>query len=520
MHNRGFFLISSIALFLLLGGCASTPPIPPVEIRYSSAELAPDLVITAVRATASRTAVSFTIVYSSSLDRRCSFFNPPRGDLFLEVRDLPARGRTVSVTLAKSLLRQVSFITIKFWPLGGGDSGALFLNFADISPLLGESMVSAQDSGQPNEAPYYTRLSSPGKLEIVRTPAPAQMRGTLSALPVYRPDSKEPWQVDVRSSDLSGLDLSGRLTDLLHADFDSRTRWPEKLPAGFVPSNIMALGRNPGLGMRALHAKGLTGKGVGIAIIDQALLVDHLEYKDRLRMYEEIHWMPSGAQMHAPAVASIAVGKTIGVAPEADLYFIAEWHGKRNASGSLDFVLAPLAQSIDRIVAVNRTLPLANRIRVISISLGINPIMGDYELVEKSIDAAAREGIYVVYVGSDPYAGMGRDSMADPDSFESWKAGQFWAGSTMASDRIMIPMDARCTASPAGTSDYVFYSEGGMSWTVPWVAGLYAIACQVKPSVTRTEFWSAAAATAVTNTAGFGKIINPEGLMTALAGRN
>ena len=28
------------------------------------------------------------------------------------------------------------------------------------------------------------------------------------------------------------------------------------------------------------------------------------------------------AQMHGPAVSSIAVGKTVGVAPEADLYYI------------------------------------------------------------------------------------------------------------------------------------------------------------------------------------------------------
>jgi len=146
--------------------------------------------------------------------------------------------------------------------------------------------------------------------------------------------------------------------------------------------------------------------------------------------------------------------------------------------------------------------------------------MGDYGLVATSIDSAAKAGIYVAYVGSDPYSGMGRDIFADPDSFESWKAGQFWAGSGMTSDQIMIPMDARCTASPTGTSDYVYYSEGGMSWTVPWVAGLYAIACQVKPSVTREEFWATAKATAVTNKAGFGKIVNPEGLIAALQQKN
>jgi subtilisin family serine protease len=92
----------------------------------------------------------------------------------------------------------------------------------------------------------------------------------------------------------------------------------------------MELGKNPGFDLDKLHSSGITGKGVSIAIIDQALLVDHEEYKDNLKMYEEIHW-PSDkndqAQMHGSAVTSIAVGKTVGVAPGADLYYIAEQHG-------------------------------------------------------------------------------------------------------------------------------------------------------------------------------------------------
>ena len=40
----------------------------------------------------------------------------------------------------------------------------------------------------------------------------------------------------------------------------------------------MSLGRNPGLKVRELHQVGITGKGIGIGIIDTALLVDHVEY--------------------------------------------------------------------------------------------------------------------------------------------------------------------------------------------------------------------------------------------------
>jgi hypothetical protein len=529
MSTRGCLLIVAIVLCPVLMGCASVPRTPPIDIRFTVVKPSLDLSVSSVKARATTDSIVFTFGYEISQDRTLHLFDPPNGSIFMKTANAPASGRFVSVTISKVDLERVSEVTANFIADGTDVNGFVFLTFSDIAPLLGKSIASGQASGrasgQPDSAQYRTLLSAPGKLEIVRAPAPADFTGMqgkekAGSPPVYNPGSNSVWQVDIRSCDLSALDLAGRLNDLVHASFDSRTIWPARLPAGFDPAATMALGKNPGLGIRALHARGVTGRGVGIAIIDQALLTDHAEYGNRLKLYEEIHQMPSDAQMHAPAVASIAVGNSVGVAPEADLYFIAEWHAKANASGGFDFALEPLASAIDRIVAVNKTLPSASKIRVISISLGINDQMGDYELARRSIEAAMEQGIYVAYVGSDPYMGMGRDPMADPDSFDSWKAGQFWAGGGTGSDQIMIPMDARCTASPTGTSDYVFYSEGGMSWTVPWVAGLYALACQVKPSVTRREFWATAAATAVTNNAGFGKIMNPGALIAALQERN
>ncbi len=40
------------------------------------------------------------------------------------------------------------------------------------------------------------------------------------------------------------------------------------MPAGCDPRKIMADAMNPGLGIRALHKQGITGKGVTVAIID------------------------------------------------------------------------------------------------------------------------------------------------------------------------------------------------------------------------------------------------------------
>ena len=246
------------------------------------------------------------------------------------------------------------------------------------------------------------------------------------------------------------LSVNDRIADLLQAGFDSNRVWPAQLPAEFNPQLNMALGKNPGLTIRSLHADGITGEGIGIALIDQSLLVDHQEYKERLKLYEEIHYhIGAGASMHGPTVVSIAVGKEVGVAPGADLYFIAEWHEKKIDDGLWDFVLTPLAQAIDRIVQINATLSPDGAIRVISISLGINPRMAGHSLTMESIKRASEAGIYTVYVDSAQFFGLGRDPLADPDTYSSFGPGQFWSQSWRENSAVLVvPMDSRCTATP------------------------------------------------------------------------
>ncbi len=199
-----------------------------------------------------------------------------------------------------------------------------------------------------------TPLPNLPALSIVRHPSPADYSSMVNPNPTppakFDPDSDNFFQNDYRSSNLSALDLTQSLEGLLTSDFDSQTVWPpaEKLPAGFDPQKIMELGKDPGLGVRQMHTQGITGLGVGIAIIDQPMLVDHQEYMSQLRLYEEINIDPgTESQMHGPAVASIAVGKTVGVAPEADLYFIADWPGTWTVTtGKFDYDFSYLAKAV------------------------------------------------------------------------------------------------------------------------------------------------------------------------------
>jgi hypothetical protein len=359
----------------------------------------------------------------------------------------------------------------------------------------------------------YITLTNPGtSLGIVRQPKPADLRHVFwhsNRLPAYDPKSEASFQVDVRSRDLSGIDVRGRSNDLLHACFDSQTIWPARLPAEFNPVQIMTTGKNPGLQVRELHRRNITGHGVGLAIIDQELLTDHREYRERLRLYEEIH-IPSkknpSAQMHGPAVASIAVGRETGVAPGAELYYIACENGRYLGFERMEWDLAWLGKAMDRILDLNQTLPVGSKIRVISISLGwvgARKTTG-YTAAEQALQRARRENVFVVTptLGETyglPLCGLEREPGQDPDDWRVFSAGQWWRHKYLNKEvpekMLLVPMTARCTASPTGNSDYVFYRDGGESWSVPYLAGLYALACEVRPDITPDIFLQTAAAT-------------------------
>jgi hypothetical protein len=384
-------------------------------------------------------------------------------------------------------------------------------------------------------------------VKIERHPEPADLSGNyleLTSIPKFDPNVAGVWQVDLRSRDLTKIDMKASFSNLIYAIFDSKTQWPtsDKMPVGFDWQKIMGLGKDPGLGVRALHEQGITGAGIGIAIIDQPLLIDHQEYKDRLRLYEEINIPPeTEAQMHGGAVASIAVGKTIGVAPEADLYYIgaltSDWDPNTN-DFTRDFNYH--AQAVHRILEINRGLPEDYKIRVIAMQVGWSPDQAGYDEITAAVNEAKEAVIFVISssLGSTHglyFQGLGRYPLDDPNEFESYVPGLWWEKDFFSEmplntylwsapdHMLLIPMDSRATASPTGTKDYVFYRQGGWSWSIPYLAGMYALSVQVKPEISPEEFWETALSTGKTikiqhsgQYYAFGIILDPQSLIAAI----
>ncbi len=159
--------------------------------------------------------------------------------------------------------------------------------------------------------------------------------------------------------------------------------------------------------------------------------------------------------------------------------------------------------------------------------------MKGYADMTAAVNEAKKAGIFVISMSiHDTYGwnmmGMGRNVLDDPNDFGSYTIPEMWSGKNFdpnlfSSNFLLIPMDARTTASPTGDNDYVFYSEGGYSWTAPYLAGVYALACQIDPKITPEEFWSIALRTGKTTQiehngkqVSFGVILDPPALIAAL----
>jgi len=421
-----------------------------------------------------------------------------------------------------------------------------------ITAIAALIILSSACSKKTASSPPLSTDSPAGKPNFVRVPAPADwswMNRTGGRPQSF--DRVKKWGpfYDLRQADLSRLDLAGYAQDLLKSYFDTETKWPAALPAGFDPAEILDLNRNPGFGIRAIHDRGVTGKGVSVAIIDTPLLLDHEEYADRLRYYGEVNAGKMPADFHGTLVTSILAGRTCGVAPEAEIYYVGSHNYEvGSGEGSGEPNAAYYARAVDKLLEANAGLPRERRIRVISISAGCGPENLGFKAMNKAARKAEKAGIFVVSgniaVDDEPgfwFWGLDRSASDSPDDpaahrVLSWKewiiqvAGRdgfekFYEKrlkSVGLPEFLLISEGPKTVAHPFGRSAYGFYPMGSWSSILPYIAGLYALACQVKPEITPEVFWRAALATGETMPVKadwatyVGKMVNPGRLIESL----
>lgn len=265
-----------------------------------------------------------------------------------------------------------------------------------------------------------------------------------------------------------------------------------------LAAQLLEEAKDPGLGVRGLHEQGITGEGVNVAIIDQNLMLDHPEYADCVAAYyasDYNHWDETEemGSMHAPAVLSILAGKTIGVAPGAKVYFAAAPGWEMDA--------AYYADCLYWIIEQNEALPEGEKIRVVSVSAA--PVRwadgGGYENEDQwaeAIAAAEKAGMLVIdcreseetsFVFSSYCAdGHSDDARQYIPGYPTWgldAASDKWGGKW--AKYIFAPTSFRTTAQEYRKGNYIYthWGEGGMSWSVPYAAGVLALGWQVNPEL-------------------------------------
>ena len=299
--------------------------------------------------------------------------------------------------------------------------------------------------------------------------------------------------------------------------------WPQSILQNINPQQILEDAKHPDE-MNTLHAQGFTGKGISIAIIDQRLYLEHPEYKDRIKHYEMVgHWpkMNNTADYHGSLVTGCAVGKTTGSAPDANIFYFAanNWppFGKFKSAIAKLFGVKVLEQNhrvynnmaIRQVLEFNKTLPEEQKIRFLSCSWGSR----NDQFREESdmlFDECEKNGIMVIGGFYKPERNKTRASTKTGKTIRS-------NGQDETEKYKMYPgIPTDCKTTPYYKGGYIYKKQGGASSTYPYIAGVFACACQdnqiffTRPNW-QDELFKILEETAIIDKNG-GKMINPIGI--------
>ena len=292
-----------------------------------------------------------------------------------------------------------------------------------------------------------------------------------------------PYQ-DVRWGDLRKAELDSALIKTL--SFNESTIWPDQFKP--IAINLLSRAKNPGLGIRALHQQGITGKGVGVAIIDQNICLDHPEYFNKIKQYKDVGCgqPANSSSFHGPAVASLLVGDSIGTAPDATLYFVAAPSWTKDARFQAD--------ALNWILDKNLTLPEGEKIRAVSISAAPSgpgsPFTKNNALWDAAYSRAVDQGVLVIDCTRDhgiTYPAF--SDIEDPENVSKYTAGFPGISPVIDQNRICVPNSLRTIAEQfnKGEYSYCYTGRGGLSWAEPYLVGVLALGWQLKPNITGDE---------------------------------
>jgi hypothetical protein len=422
-----------------------------------------------------------------------------RGDLFLKEFQCSDTGRT-----------SLGWSCVNGWTThsDGKTKYPYFLKEMDGNEYLFLPWLSGDVTQRGQKPSYYVLEKVSGETQ---TPGRQAKPGatTRKSFQTVRPITSVKEFDDVRWKDMSKLDLSAQSGLPATLRFNENTVWPDavKMPGGCDPRRLLSQGMNPGLGIRDLHGQGITGKGVNVAIIDQPLYQDHPEFAGKIVAYHDVG-CGTESSMHGPAVASLLVGSNCGTAPGARVYYVAAPSWTRDT--------AYQAKALDWIIEQNEELLASEKIRVVSVSAAPSgpgsPFDRNQEMWDKACARAESKGLMVLdctqhrgIIGPCYY------DLADPDNISKCRAGFPGRHGAAVADSLLVPCSPRTTAEEynSGEHSYQYCGRGGLSWSIPYSAGVLALGWELRPDLTAAQMQECLFNSAYTTNEG-AKVINPK----------
>jgi subtilisin family serine protease len=210
----------------------------------------------------------------------------------------------------------------------------------------------------------------------------------------------------------------------------------------------------------------------------------HPEYAGKFAQYKYFDPNDKNPQsdLHGPAVTSLLVGSTTGTAPDASLYYAAV----PSATSDAQY----LANGLNWLIDLNETLTKNEKIRVVSVSSGPSgpgtPFTQNNYAWDAAYERATQAGILVLdCTKMHNIVDVCTLNLSDPENpskcIPGWQGKEF----TVDPNKIYVPYAHRSFAETYqdGVYSYQYDGEGGLSWALPYVAGVLALGWQVNPDL-------------------------------------
>ncbi len=293
------------------------------------------------------------------------------------------------------------------------------------------------------------------------------------------------WQLCYRNLTNNKMELNS-LSELSELCFNTETTFPSKWITG--ASTVLEDGKS-----NLINSGKLTGKGVKVAVIDRPINKNHIEFQNRIEYIEVLPNIPETQRtdFHGIACASFLSGATCGVAPESKLVYFAIPNKTSPIYDYYNYQLIALQKVID----YNKTNQ--EPIQIVSLSA---PFTKEQKLTRDFLECELKKtGCTLIDATIFGHNFYGVDYVRYQEKGEfllnQWQIDNYESNKNRKgftdyfNSLCFVPSSRRTSADNNTNSSYTHWSKYvSESWTIPHVAGAYALCLAVYPHMIFEDF--------------------------------